>query len=79
MNANEVTQRFVQSYYNLYASRIVQTKKQFCDACGTYSYNLNMMAKGQRTCTLDMLCRCIAKYNISPVWLFTGDGSFFRE
>ena len=93
MNANEVTQRFVQSYYNLYASRIVQTKKQFCDACGTYSNNFNLMQKGLRPCsnaiqlthngvrpcTLEMVCTLITAYNINPRWLFTGVGGFFVE
>ena len=79
MNANEVTQRFVQSYYNLYASRIVQTKKQFCDARGTYSNNFNLMQKGLRPCTLEMVCKLITAYNINPRWLFTGVGGFFVE
>ena len=56
MNANEVTQRFVQSYYNF-----------------------NLMQKGLRPCTLEMVCKLITAYNINPRWLFSGVGGFFVE
>lgn len=79
MNANEVTQRFVQSYFNLYQRRIVATKKQFCDACGLYTTNLNLMQHGERQCTLSHVCNLIDKFRINPTWLFTGTGSFFAN
>lgn len=79
MTANEVTQRFVECYYTLYSKRVVATKKQFCDAVGTYSYNLNMMQRGQRQATVENLCRAMTHFNISPRWMFTGMGEFFNN
>ncbi len=79
MKATEVTQRFVQSYFNLYQHRIVETKKQFCDAVGLYTTNLNLMSKGERQCTIAQICSLFDKYGVNPVWLFTGTGAFFAN
>ena len=79
MNPNEVTQRFVQSYFNLYQHRIVATKKQFCDAVGLYTTNLNLMQRGERQCTIAHVCNLFTKYGVNPEWLFTGSGAFFAN
>lgn len=79
MNANEVTQRFVQSYFNLYQNRIVSTKKQFCDAVGLYTTNMNLMQRGERQVTTQHICNLFNSFNVNPVWLFTGAGSFFAN
>lgn len=79
MNTIEVTQRFVQSYYNLYQHRLFTHKKQFCDAIGIHTCNFNAMKNGKRTVTTQHLCMLFKKYNISPVWIFTGNGSFFAD
>ena len=79
MNANEVTQRFVQSYFNLYQRRVVSTKKQFCDAVGLYPTNLVLMQHGKRQCTTQHICQLFNAYGINPAWLFTGSGSFYAN
>lgn len=79
MNPTEVTQRFVQAYYNLYQHRIISMKKQFAAAAGTTTTNFNLMSSGKRDVTVKHLCNIIHAYNINPTWLFTGCGSFFAN
>lgn len=79
MKLKEVTKRFVESYYNLYQQRVVSSKKQFCDACGLLSTNFHLMEKGERDVTTNHLCHLFQNFGISPVWIFTGKGSFFAK
>lgn len=79
MTHEEVTKRFVESYYNLYQHRVVTSKKQFCEACDLLATNFNLMAQGKRNVTTNHLCHLFQKFGISPVWMFTGKGNFFAK
>lgn len=79
MNQFEITQRFVQSYYNLYQMRMVTTKAQFCAATGTYVSNLALMSRGKRAATTEHICRLFNAYHVNPMWLFYGTGTFLQQ
>ena len=77
----EISQRFVEAFYKLYAQRIVKTKKEYCTNCGIANTNFCTLEKGGRQVSLAHICTLIDAYHVSPLWLFTGEGNFmyYRE
>lgn len=75
----EITARWVQIYYALYALRRVSSKKDFCDAVGIRPQNFRPIEDGRRTVPFTIVCNTLNAYNIRPDWLFLGVGDMISE
>ncbi|WP_165042882.1 hypothetical protein [Dysgonomonas sp. ZJ709] len=80
--SRQVTKRFVDSFNELRYLKLVQTKKEFCEAVGLAgTSNLNRMAvngsKSEPTITNILLLN--QKYNVSIEWVMLGKGSVISE
>jgi len=77
--SDEITHRFVQSYYKLYGLRIIKSKKEFCEIVGSAPSNFISMEKGMRSPTIENLYLLIKKLGISPGWIMIGEGDFIKS
>lgn len=75
-NAKEVTVRFVEAYYQLYALRKVKNKKEFCDKVEICPSNFVLVEKGKRSVAVPHICNLISSFNINPNWIMLGIGEF---
>lgn len=71
----DVNQRFSQIYYNLYALRIVSSRKEYGDSLGIFNYSY--IESGKRKLSLKTICDVANLYGVSINWLFTGEGEMF--
>lgn len=72
----DVSARFVESYYQLYAQRAVSSKKEFCESVGIFYTNFWAIEQGNRNVTLEHIINLANTHNISLDWLFFGNGQF---
>ena len=72
----EVTQRFVDAYYQLYALRKVKNKKEFCEKVDIFPSNFVLVEKGKRSVAVPHICNLISNFNIKPNWIMLGIGEF---
>ena len=72
----EVTQRFVDAYYQLYALRKVKNKKEFCETVDILPSNYVLVEKGKRSVAVSHICNLISNFNINPNWIMLGIGEF---
>jgi len=75
----EISLRFIQAYYNLYALRLVTSKGDFCKKTGMYPQNFSLLEKGRIACTLENVYKMATLYNVSLDWLFMGSGDFLKD
>lgn len=78
MTIDEITQRFIDAYYKLYAMRVVKTKREFCEKCDSkfYPSNFALMERGDRTVSLRHIMGLITAFKVSLKWIFYGTGAF---
>lgn len=76
VTSEDITKRFVKSYYNLYGLQEVKTRKEFCAIVDSAPSNFKCMEDGTRNATVDNLCKLINMYHVSPDWLFLERGEF---
>lgn len=80
MKANkQISDRYIQSYYKLYGLQLVDSKKEFCEATNLLPQNFSTIENGTRYATLDNIFQLCLTYNVSPEWVITGRGDFFRK
>lgn len=70
----EVTKRYIQSYYTLYGMRLVSNRQQFCDATLLKPQNFSAIEHGKRGASMVQVCALISNLPIDPIWLMTGQG-----
>lgn len=75
-NSKEVSERFVEAYYQLYALRKVINKRDYCDHIGMFATNFRLIEDGKRCVTVDQICKLITVFNINPNWIMLGIGEF---
>lgn len=75
----DISARWVQIYYALYALRRVSSKKDFCDAVGLRPQNMKPIEDQRRTVPLTIICNTLNAYDIRPDWLFLGVGDMISE
>lgn len=75
----EITKRFVDVYYELYRQRVVKSKTEFCAPLNLPPSNFIALERGTRNCTLRQMCIMISAWNVSPMWLLTGEGSMLNN
>ena len=78
-NIKELSSRWVQVYYSLYALRRVGSKREYCKAIGMQPQNFRPIETGRNTISMPMLINTINAYAISPDWLFLGLGNMLLE
>lgn len=74
----ELTQRFVDVYFDLYKARVVANMKDFCEKIDLNPSNFAQMRKGRLDCSLMNICSMIEVYNVSPNWLFKNSGEMYQ-
>lgn len=74
MTSEEITKRFVDTYYELYRMRVVKSKTEFCAPLNLPPSNFIALERGTRTCTLRQICALANSWNVSILWLMTGEG-----
>ena len=55
----DISARWVQIYYALYALRRVSSKKDFCDAVGLRPQNMKPIEDQRRTVPLTIICNTV--------------------
>lgn len=75
-NSKEVSERFVEAYYRLYALRKVANKKDYCNHIGMFATNFRLVENGKRACTVDQICNLVSEFNVNPNWILLGIGEF---
>lgn len=76
-----IVRRFFEALRILKAHKIIRGKQTFTNRYGINRWNLNTLEKEPerdifQVAWLEYLVR---DYNVSPMWLLTGEGSFFNE
>ncbi len=72
-----VTQRFIQCHNKLKSEKQVRSSRQFAISLDYLPQSLSEIMKGRRDVTIELLRRAVETYNISPVYLMTGEGPLF--
>jgi len=75
----DLSSRWSQVYYTLYALRRVSSKKEFCNAVGMQPQNLRSIETGTRSVPMSALLGIVNAYHVSPEWLFFGTGNMLLE
>ena len=75
----DVSARWVQIYYALYALRRVSSKKDFCEAVGLRPQNMRPIENGRRSVPFTIVCNTLNAFGIRPDWLFLGIGDMLSE
>lgn len=78
-NTDDITRRFVKSYYKLVGIERVKTKKEFCEMIKTAPSNFKCMEDGKRYATVENLYYLHVIYEVSLGWLFKGEGEFIDK
>lgn len=78
-NINDLSSRWAQVYYTLYALRRVTSKKEYCNAIGMQPQNFRSIETGTRSVPMSALLGVINAYAVSPEWLFLGSGNMLLE
>ena len=78
-NIQDITKRYVDSYYKLYGERKVKNKKEFAQKTGLAPNNLPVIEKGERNATINNLYLLSKTFEISLDWLFFGEGEFYKN
>jgi hypothetical protein len=72
-----VTNRFIVCHDELKRHRKVRSSRQFALSLDYLPQSLSEILKGRRDVTLELLRKAVEKYDMNPVFLLTGKGSFF--
>jgi phage repressor protein C with HTH and peptisase S24 domain len=77
MTNNIVTQRFIKCHNKLRETKAVKSSRQFAIEIDYLAQSLSEILKGRRDVTIEVIRKAIEVYNISPIYLFTGEGEMF--
>lgn len=72
----EISKRFVKSYYKLVGLELVKTKKDFCSIVQLSPSNFKCMEDGERFATVEAIYYLHVHFSVSLDWIFTGSGEF---
>lgn len=75
--SNIVSQRFIKCHNHLKEHGTVRSSRQFALSLDYLPQSLSEILKERRDVTIELLRRAIEKYNINPVYIFTGEGPMF--
>ncbi len=72
-----VTQRFIKCHDKLKEDKRVRSSRQFAMSLAYLPQSLSEILKGRRDVTIELLRKAIEKYQMNPVYIYTGDGPMF--
>ena len=74
-----VTERFMQCLHKLIAENGVKSMRQFAISLEYLPQGLSEISNGRRDVTIELLRKAIEKYNFNPEYIFSGNGSKFKN
>lgn len=74
-----VTQRFINCHHKLLKERRIRSSRQFAMALDYLPQSLSEILKNRRDVTVELLRKAIEVYQVSPVYLFMGEGPMFMK
>ncbi len=74
-----VTQRFVNCHDKLKEEDRIRSSRQFALSLNYLPQSLSEVLKGRRDVTIELLRKAVEKYNINPVYIYTGSGPMFMK
>ena len=72
-----VTQRFIKCHDKLKEEKRIRSSRQFAMSLDYLPQSLSEILKGRRDVTIELLRKAIEKYQMNPVYIYTGDGPMF--
>jgi len=72
-----VTQRFIKCHNKLKEEKRIRSSRQFAMSLEYLPQSLSEILKGRRDVTIELLRKSIEKYQINPVYVYTGEGPMF--
>lgn len=72
----EISKRFVKSYYKLVGLELVKTKKDFCSIVQLSASNFKRIEDGERFATVEAIYHLHVHFKVNLDWIFTGSGEF---
>ena len=79
MSISDVTTRFLKCLDQLIEAGMVKSKRQFAFAVGYHPQGISEMASGRRDVPMDVVERAVSVFHFNPVYLFCGNGPFFKS
>ncbi len=77
--SKEVTERFVKCIEALKENNHIKSIRQFAMAVEYHPQNMSDIMRGKRDATVELLKNCIENYNMSPNYIFLGNGEMFLK
>ena len=74
-----VTQRFIKCHDSIREEKRVKSSRQFALALDYLPQSLSEILKGRRDVTIELLRKAVEKYQMNPVYLYTGEGPMFMS
>ena len=74
-----VTKRFIKCHNALIEKQIVKSSSMFAKAIGVHRQSVNRILQGEGEATISMLEAVIENFQVSPVYLMTGEGEIFQD
>lgn len=74
-----VTQRFIKCHNQLKEDKRVKSSRQFALSLEYLPQSLSEILKGRRDVTIELLRKAVEKYQMNPVYLYTGEGPMFMS
>lgn len=76
---NVVTQRFIKCHDKLREEKRIKSSRQFALSLEYLPQSLSEILKGRRDVTIELLRKSVERYQINPVYIYTGDGPMFMS
>ncbi|MCB0669429.1 MAG: peptidase S24, partial [Saprospiraceae bacterium] len=74
-----VTERFIACHDKLKTDGHIRSSRQFALKLGYRAQNLNEILKGNRDAPLELIRKAVEIYQISPLYLYSGQGTMFLQ
>lgn len=74
-----VTERFISCHNRLKDEGRIRSSRQFALKLGYRAQNLNEILKGNRDAPLELIRQAVEVFRISPLYLYSGEGSMFIQ
>ena len=76
---NVVTQRFIKCHNKLREDKRIKSSRQFALSLEYLPQSLSEILKGRRDVTIELLRKAVERYQMNPVYIYTGDGPMFMS
>ena len=76
---NVVTQRFIKCHNKLREDKRIKSSRQFALSLEYLPQSLSEILKGRRDVTIELLRKSVERYQMNPVYIYTGDGPMFMS